>query len=86
VITIEDLLHRLQWDPAFARGAVLVGYHDHVGDRIVRVPFDRLNLTRGRHFSFEAIEDDGSVHLVPFHRVREVWRDGRLIWERHVAA
>ena len=83
MIPIEDLLHRLQWDASFAGGAVLVGYHDHVGDRIVRVPFERLHFSPGHHFSFDAIEDDGSVHQVPFHRVRAVWRDDKLIWERH---
>jgi uncharacterized protein (UPF0248 family) len=46
------------------------------------VPFTRIQLTRGHHFSFDAIEDDGSVHEVPFHRVRSVWCDGRLIWQR----
>jgi uncharacterized protein (UPF0248 family) len=31
---------------------------------------------------FKALEDDGSRHSVPYHRVREVWRDGELIWAR----
>jgi uncharacterized protein (UPF0248 family) len=28
-------------------------------------------------------EEDGTLHTVPFHRVRKVWRDGMIIWERH---
>jgi uncharacterized protein (UPF0248 family) len=82
MIPIEDLLHRVQWDPGFAGAEVLVGYLDRVGHRIVRVRFDRIHLTRGDHFSFDAVEDDGSVHEVPLHRVREVWRDSVLIWQR----
>jgi hypothetical protein len=39
----------------------------------------------GSHFSFTAVEQDGSVHEVPFHRVREVHRDGVLIWQRPAA-
>jgi uncharacterized protein (UPF0248 family) len=27
----------------------------------------------------------GVSHSIPFHRVREVWQDGRLIWERYPA-
>jgi uncharacterized protein (UPF0248 family) len=84
VIPIEDLLHRLQWDPAFGHGAVRIGYHDHIGNRIVRLPFDRVRLTRGHHFSFEVAEDDGTLRQVPFHRIRKVWRDGEPIWERRV--
>jgi uncharacterized protein (UPF0248 family) len=49
---------------------------------VVRVPFRRVRLERGERFAFEAVEDDGSTHRVPFHRVREVWRDGESIWRR----
>lgn len=85
MIPIERLLQRLQWDPAFGRGAVEVGYEDHISNRIIRVPFERMRLTRGHHFSFEVIEHDDTLRQVPFHRVREVWRDGQLIWGRGVA-
>jgi uncharacterized protein (UPF0248 family) len=27
-------------------------------------------------------EDGGTRHSVPYHRVRELWRDGELIWAR----
>jgi uncharacterized protein (UPF0248 family) len=37
-------------------------------------------------FAFEALEEDGSVHRVPYHRVRAVWRDGELIWSRSFSA
>ena len=38
-----------------------------------------------RMSGFEAIEEDGSVHSVPYHRVRAVWRDGELIWSRNAS-
>lgn len=85
MIPIQDLLRRIQWDRQFAKGDFVIGYHDRVADRIVRVPFQRVHLERGEHFAFEAVEDDGSLHTVPFHRVREVWRAGELIWRRERA-
>jgi len=48
----------------------------------VNVPFARIHLAPGNHFSFTAIAADGAAHEVPFHRVREVHRDGELIWQR----
>lgn len=86
MIPIQDLLHRIQWDPEFGKGDFVIGYLNRVAGRIVRVPFRRVHLKKGEHFSFEAVEDDGAVHVVPFHRVREVWRDGELIWRREGAA
>ena len=79
---IQDLLHRIRWDPEFGKGEFEIGYEDRLAGRIVRVPFRRVHLERGAHFAFDAVEDDGSTHSVPFHRVREVWRDGELIWQR----
>jgi uncharacterized protein (UPF0248 family) len=79
---IQDLLHRIQWDPEFAGSAVVIGYYDRVSRGIVRVPFKRVRFATGVHFVLETIEDDGSTHSVPFHRIREVWRDGKLIWQR----
>lgn len=82
MIPIQDLLHRIQWDSEFARGEFVVGYYDCLDDRIVRVPFRRVHFDKSEHFSFEAVEDDGTVHSVPLHRVREVLRNGELIWHR----
>ncbi|WP_119288005.1 DUF504 domain-containing protein [Azohydromonas sediminis] len=83
---IRSLLHRIQWDEAFARAEFTVGYRDRTRDELVTVPWERIRLEPGNAFSFTAIEPDGTVHEVPLHRVREVRRDGRLIWQRHVDA
>ena len=82
MIPIQDLLHRMQWDPDFSRADFEIGYFDRLTGKIVRVPFRHLRFEKGEHFAFEAIEDDGSVHSVPLHRVREVRRNGALIWQR----
>ena len=34
--------------------------------------YRRVHIEKGEHFSFEAVEGDGSVHVVPLHEVREV--------------
>ncbi len=82
MIPIQDLLHRMQWDPAFGKADFEIGYFDRVTGRIVRVPFRHVRFEKGEHFAFEAVEADGSVHTVPLHRVREVWRNGAVIWQR----
>jgi len=82
MIPIQDLLARIRWDPEFSKGEFTIGYHDRKAGTIVRVPFRHISFPAGEHFAFEAVEDDGEVHSVPLHRVRQVWRDGELIWER----
>ena len=82
---IQELLHRIRWDRSFGSGRFSVGYYDRVAKQVVTVPMERIELAPGRHFSFVARQPDGTVHEVPFHRVREVHRDGNLIWHREVS-
>lgn len=82
MITIEALLQRIRWDPQFGRGSFTIGYYDRLRRQIVTVPLQQIHMHSGNHFSFTAVEADGTVHEVPFHRVREVRRDGECIWRR----
>lgn len=82
MIPIQDLLNRIRWDAEFAKAEFTIGYYDRNAKKIVKLPFRRIYYTAGERFSFDAVEDDGTLHSVPLHRVREVWRDGELIWHR----
>lgn len=84
MITIEALLQRIRWDPDFGRGSFTIGYYDRLRSEVVTVPLEQIHPTPGNHFSFTAVEPDGTVHEVPYHRVREVHRDGECIWRRSV--
>lgn len=82
MISINDLLNRIQWDEEFGRSSFEIGYLDRLAKRIVRVPFRQLILTKGDHFAFQLMDTEGVVRSIPFHRIREVYRDGELIWKR----
>ena len=82
MIPIHELLNRIRWDPSFAAGRFVLGYFDRVDRQLVRVPLSRVQFTPGEHFAFQVTDADGYTHEVPFHRVKEVYRDGELIWHR----
>lgn len=82
MIPIHELLARIRWDPGFGAARFEIGYLDHKRRALVRVPLDRVAFAKDHSAAFEAVEEDGSLHSVPFHRVRAVWRDGALIWSR----
>jgi uncharacterized protein (UPF0248 family) len=83
---LHQLLSRLRWDPRFREGRYEIGYYDRLERRIVRVPFESIRFPRAVRFTFEIVDEESAWHRIPFHRVRRVWRDGRLIWERRPAA
>ncbi len=80
---IHELLSRIRWDEAYAAAEFVIGYEDHLAAGIVRVPFSELWFPDDDPFRFAVLDEEGEEHHVPYHRVREVWRNGELIWARH---
>jgi uncharacterized protein (UPF0248 family) len=60
----------------------VIGYYDRIEDRLLEVSLARVEFEPGDHFSVRVTQRDGSTHDVPFHRIRTVYRDRELIWER----
>jgi uncharacterized protein (UPF0248 family) len=82
LITIKQLLDRIRWDREFGRGDFAIGYYDRVARRILRVRLQDLRIDPADHFAFDVRGSEGELHHVPFHRVRQVFKDGTLIWHR----
>ncbi|WP_455235291.1 DUF504 domain-containing protein [Thiogranum longum] len=79
---IQELLNRIRWDKTFAQGDFIIGYYDRVEDRIIRVPLREIFFEPDDHFSFDLIDEEGEVHSIPLHRIKEVFKNGELIWHR----
>ena len=82
MIPIHELLSRIRWDNEFGKGNFEIGYFDHIERKSIRVSFKEMFFQAGNHFSFQLENDEGDMVTVPFHRIREVYKDGLLIWQR----
>lgn len=82
MIPIQDLLNRIRWDEQFGKGRFEIGYYDRVYDAIIKVPFTELIFSKEDHFAFQLVNNFDERISIPFHRVRQVWKDGLIIWER----
>jgi uncharacterized protein (UPF0248 family) len=82
MIPIHELLSRIQWDPEFAKGTFELGYYDQAENRIILVPLKEVIFPRERPSTFQTVGPDGELHPVPFHRVREVYKNAQRIWHR----
>lgn len=82
VIPLQDLLHRIRWDAEFGAARFEVAYQDHLRREPARVPLDPLGIPHGKGFFVPVPSPDGELCEIPLHRIRAVWRDGVLIWQR----
>ena len=48
----------------------------------IRVPMREIFFEPGDHFAFDLYDHGGELHSIPLHRVKQVFRNGELIWHR----
>jgi len=82
MIPIQDLLSRIRWDEEFHQGTFLIRYYDRMEDKLLEVSLQDLRFSDEDHFAVWIAAPDGELHQVPLHRIREVRRNGVLIWQR----
>ncbi len=82
MMPVQQLLNKIRWDKEFSSGSFEIGYLDHVEQRTIRIPFRKIRFEEGNSFSFELEDEMGETLQIPFHRIREIYRDGALIWQR----
>ena len=79
---IHELLSRMRHDRKFGSGRFEIGYFDRREATIHRVALQEIAFPATERRVFEVLDQTGQHRRIPFHRVREVYRDGRCIWRR----
>lgn len=79
---IHQLLSRIRWDKEFGQGRFEIGYFDRHEHAVHRVALQEVVFPEDDRHAFEMADDSGQTRRIPFHRVREVLKDGQIIWQR----
>ena len=79
---LRDLLNRIRWDRDFGTGTFELMVLDRVRDALIPIPLSEARFESGNTFAFLLVDPAGQTRIVPLHRVREVYKDGVLIWSR----
>lgn len=82
MIPVHQLLNRIKWDMEFGKGNFTLGYYDRIADTIIRVSFADIHFTADNRYSISVRDKDGVFRAIPMHRIREVYKNGTLIWHR----
>jgi uncharacterized protein (UPF0248 family) len=82
MIPIHQLLSRIRWDKEFGRGQFVIGYLDNVTGKIQYVAFQDAQPDPVNHALLDIFDDEGVKISLPLHRIRQVLRNGEVIWQR----
>ena len=82
MIPIHALLSRIRHDPAFGRGRWEIACLDRTLPGLVRLPLEAVHTKAHIGFVFDVVDEEGVVRSIPYHRVRQVWHEGKVVWAR----
>ncbi len=82
MMPIHELLNRIRWDPEFGRGRFEIGYYDRTERAIRRLELREITFPENERHVFQWTDGAGRLRRIPFHRVRQVVRNGQIIWQR----
>jgi len=82
MIPLHELLSRIHWDPGFGQGQFRLGYLDHARPELVYLDLNEVQPAPDSPSCFDVMDTEGNIHSIPYHRVKEVWKNGELIWRR----
>jgi len=75
MIPIKKLLDKIKWDSQGQKQDYEVSYLDRITGEGIRVAYDRI---KGYDNEFFELRDS----KIPLHRIKKVYKKGKLIWER----
>lgn len=82
MIPIHKLLKKIVWDREFGRAEFALKYYDRLEDRLIKIDFQEIFFEEASPFAFHLLDSDGIAHTIPLHRIKEVYRNNELIWQR----
>lgn len=82
--SIQEILNRIRWDKDYANADFTIGYYDRMEDRLILAPFRELSFDEEDHFCFQLVDEEGVTHSIPFHRIKQLYKNGECIWQRDV--
>ncbi|HID71237.1 MAG TPA: DUF504 domain-containing protein [Thermoplasmata archaeon] len=81
---IHLLLNEIKWNKNLKMEDYEIGYYDRVKKKIIRIRLTDVKFDRGDHFTFALKSREGKEVRIPYHRIKRVWKNGEIIWERKI--
>lgn len=75
---IGDFLNRIRWDKKLKPEEYVLVFFDRIEEKNFEIPFTSIS----RKGNFITMLKNGKEYHIPLHRIRQVKRKGKVVWER----
>ena len=79
MMLLKELLDKIKWDKSEDPEQYSVFYLDRIAKKLVELKYKEIKRIED---SFMVIVRDNEETFIPLHRVKEVRRQGKLVWRR----
>jgi len=79
---IQEILSRIRWDEKLSHEKFKIAYYDRFEKDLIVVALDELRFSPDDHFGFYVVDETGETHSIPYHRVKALYQNDKLIWQR----
>jgi uncharacterized protein (UPF0248 family) len=80
---IQEILSRIRWDKNLSEDKFKIAYYDRLEKDLIVVPFEQVRFAPDDHFCFYIVDEEGETHSIPYHRVKALYQNDKLIWHRN---
>ncbi|MBN2448825.1 MAG: DUF504 domain-containing protein [Lentisphaeria bacterium] len=81
-LPIRRLLDRIRWDESFGAARFEIAWYDRARCERVSAPLEDMLPDGPSRFAFRLRGEERAGITIPYHRVREVRRNGEVVWTR----
>jgi len=81
MMPIHELINKIKWDPNEKPATYLLSYYDRILKSLVEFRFDEIASMED---SFIQLHKEDKLVSIPFHRIKQVKKDGTIVWKRRV--
>lgn len=79
MIPIQEYLNKIKWDDRLNPNEFYLYYYDRLEDKLKQIKFTDVK-DWGKEFM--VVEKDNEQVEIPLHRIKQVRRGKKLVWER----
>ncbi|HLC19882.1 MAG TPA: DUF504 domain-containing protein [Candidatus Nanoarchaeia archaeon] len=81
MMPIHELISKIKWDPNEKPADYFLSYYDRILKSLIEFRFDDIASIED---SFIQLYKEDKLLSIPFHRIKQIKKDGKIVWERKV--
>lgn len=78
MLTAKQMLDKIKWSNKFKPEEITLSYFDRILNKNIKINYGEVKIED----NFIILEKENKISEIPLHRLREIRKNGIVIWKR----